>query len=289
MEEEETKQVEEVIKESKKGHRKLKMILIIIAAVIVISFVYMRYIATSGFIVKEYAVESEKLPESFNGFKIAHLSDIHYASMGKEKLDKVVEEVNRMKPDIIVFTGDLYDEFSNLTDDMKEKIIDSLSKLNAPLGKYAVSGNHDYKHEGYSTLIKECGFDYLHNESRIINYLGNDPIEIVGYPDEREDDPDYNIELTDYYKIALIHEGDSFLNIKDKDFDLVLAGHSHGGQVRLPFIGSIIKVEGGKKYDDAYYKEGKTDIYVSSGLGETEFKIRAFNKPSFNFYRLYHK
>lgn len=279
----------EVIKEKKKGHNKLKMILIIIACVIVISFVYMRYIATSGFIVKEYAVESEKLPESFNGFKIAHLSDIHYASMGKEKLDKVVAEVNKMKPDIIVFTGDLYDEFSNLTDDMKQKIIDSLSKLIAPLGKFAVSGNHDYKHEGYEDIIKQCGFDYLHNESRLINYLGNEPIEIVGYPDEREDQPNFDMEVTDNYKIALIHEGDSYLKLKDKDFDLVLAGHSHGGQVRLPLLGALCKVNGGKVYYDEHYKEGKTDIYVSSGLGETEFKIRAFNKPSFNFYRLYKK
>ena len=282
-------ETQEEIKVNKKGKSKLKVTLIIIAIAIAGIFVYIRFIATSGFIVKEYAVESEKLPENFNGFKIAHLSDIHYASVGKEALDKIVDEVNKMKPDIIVFTGDLYDEYSNLTEDMKLKIIDSLSKLSAPSGKYAVSGNHDYKHDGYKDIITGSGFTYLHNESKLIYYLGDEPIEIVGYPDEREDQPDYSIELTDNYKIALIHEGDSYLNIKDKDFDLVLAGHSHGGQVRLPFIGVIYKVNGAKKYYDAHYKEGKTDIYVSSGIGEVEYKIRAFNKRSFNFYRLYKK
>ena len=152
-------------KKKKKGHGKLTAVIIIFLALCLIGFIYVRYIATSGFVVKEYNVTSEKLPESFNGFKIAHLSDIHYASVGKEKLDKIVNEVNIMKPDIIVFTGDLYDRFSNLTDDMKEKIIDSLSKLEAPYGKYAVSGNHDYEHEGYQEIIEKCGFTLSYSKN----------------------------------------------------------------------------------------------------------------------------
>ncbi len=278
-------------KNKKKGHSKMTVIIVVLLILIALTFIYMRYIATFGFIVKEYNVTSEKLPESFNGFKIAHLSDIHYASMGKEKLDKVVEEVNIMKPDLIVFTGDLYDRFSNLTDDMKEKIIDSLSKLEAPFGKYAVSGNHDYEHDGYQEIIEKCGFTYLSNESNLIYNNGNTPIEIVGYPSIINDTPDYNISLSDNYKIGLIHEGDAFDNIENKDFNLVLAGHSHGGQVRLPIIGSIkfMLPDYAKKYSEEYYKVNNTQIYISYGLGESEFYIRAFNKPSFNFYRLYNK
>ena len=278
-------------REKKKGRKKVTTIIIIILLIIALLFIYMRYIATSGFIVKEYNVTSEKLPESFNGFKIAHLSDIHYASIGKEKLDSVVEEVNIMRPDIIVFTGDLYDRFSNLPDDMKDKIVDSLSKLEAPYGKFAVSGNHDYEHDGYQELIERCGFTYLQNESKLIYNNGNTPIELVGYPSIINGEPDYNIQLTDNYKIALIHEGDVFDNIKDKNFNLVLAGHSHGGQVRLPLIGSIkfMLPEYGKKYSEEHYLVNDSEIYVSSGLGEAEYYIRAFNKPSFNFYRLYNK
>ena len=278
-------------KNKKKGHSKMTVIIVVLLILIVLTFIYMRYIATFGFIVKEYNVTSEKLPESFNGFKIAHLSDIHYASMGKEKLDKVVEEVNIMRPDLIVFTGDLYDRFSNLTDDMKEKIIDSLSKLEAPFGKYAVSGNHDYEHDGYQEIIEKCGFTYLSNESKLIYNNGNTPIEIVGYPSIMKDSPDYNISLSDNYKIGLIHEGDAFDNIENKDYNLVLAGHSHGGQVRLPIIGSIkfMLPDYAKKYSEEYYKVNNTQIYISYGLGESEFYIRAFNKPSFNFYRLYNK
>ena len=283
--------VENEKKKKKKGHGKLTTIIIIILLLIAISFVYMRYIATSGFIIKEYNVTSEKIPEGFNGFKIAHLSDIHYASIGKEKLDKVVEEVNIMKPDIIVFTGDLYDRFSNLTDDMKEKIIDSLSKLEAPYGKYAVSGNHDYEHDGYQEIIEQCGFTYLNSESKLIYANEDTPIEIVGYPSILKEDVNYDIELTDNYKIALIHEGDVYDKIENKGFNLVLAGHSHGGQVRFPIIGAIkfMLPEYSKKYYEEHYIVNDSEIFISFGLGESEYYLRALNKPSFNFYRLYNK
>ena len=276
-------------KEKKKEKSKMKIIIIVILLLIAIAFVYMRFIATSGFIIKEFNVTSEKLPKGFNGVKVIHLSDIHYASVGEAKLNKAVEEVNTMKPDIIVFTGDLYDEFSNLTEDMENKIINALSKLNAPLGKYAVSGNHDYKYDRFTDIITKSGFTYLENETKLIYYNDETPIEIIGYPDEREANPNYDLELSDYFKIALIHEGDSWEHIKDKGIDLTLAGHSHGGQVRLPFIGCLIKVDGGKKYCEEHYTNNDSELYVNFGLGETEFKLRSFNKPSINMYRLYTK
>jgi len=276
-------------KEKKKEKSKMKIIIIVILLLIAITFIYMRFIATSGFIIKEFNVTSEKLPKGFNGVKVIHLSDIHYASVGEAKLNKAVEEVNTMKPDIIVFTGDLYDEFSNLTEDMENKIINALSKLNAPLGKYAVSGNHDYKYDRFTDIITKSGFTYLENETKLIYYNDETPIEIIGYPDEREAKPNYDIELSDFFKIALIHEGDSWEHIKDKGIDLTLAGHSHGGQIRLPFIGCLIKVDGGKKYCEEHYTNNDSELYVNFGLGETEFKLRSFNKPSINMYRLYTK
>ena len=289
--EEENIELEEKNNKKKKGKSKLTIVIIILLLIISFTFIYMRFIATSGFIVKEYNVTSDKLPNNFNGFKIAHLSDIHYASIGKEKLDKIVNEVNIMKPDLIVFTGDLYDSYSNLTDDMREKIVDSLSRLEASVGKYAVAGNHDYEHEGYQEIIERSGFTYLRNESKLIYFNDNNPIELVGYPSIIKDEPDYDIEVTDNYKIALIHEGDTFDNIENKNFDLVLAGHSHGGQVRIPLIGAIkfMLPNHAKKYYDEHYIVNNTEIFVSSGLGEAEFYLRAFNKPSFNFYRLYNK
>ena len=272
----------------KKGSKVKKMIFIIIG-VIVLLLLYIRFIGTQGFIVKEYGLHYEKLPESFNGLKIAHLSDIHYGTVGADKLKKIVNEVNIMKPDIVVFTGDLYDEFTTLTDGNKQELIEILGSIETKLGKYAVSGNHDYSNLGYQELVEKAGFNYLHNNSKIIYNDGATPIEIVGYPSAREDEPDYSINLTDNFKIALIHEPDEMEKLVDKDFQLVLAGHSHGGQVRLPFIGAVVTPSGSKKYYDNYYKVNNTDLYISSGLGESEYKLRFFNRPSFNFYRIYNK
>lgn len=280
---------EDIKKEEVKSFGKIKKILIISILIVGLIFVYTRYIATSGFIVKEYAVESSNLPSNFNGLKIAHISDIHYGSVGKEKLEKVVNEINTMKADIIVFTGDLWDEYFNVNDDTKNNIIEVLSKLDAPLGKYAIKGNHDFDQDGFDEVIRLCGFTYLNNESKIIYYNGDSPLEIVGYDDDLKGSPNYNLELSDNYKIALIHEGDAADNIANKGFDLILAGHSHGGQVRLPFIGSIYHIEGSKKYYDEYYKVNDGDLYISYGLGETKYMYRSFNKPSINFYRMYSK
>ena len=88
------------------------------------------------------------------------------------------------------------------------------------------------------------------------------------------------------YKILIMHEPDSLDSIKDISFDLVLAGHSHLGQVRIPIIGSIVTPEGAKKYKDEYYQKGNTDLYISGGIGTSKVSFRLFNRPSFNLYRL---
>ena len=174
-----------------------------------------------------------------------------------------------------------------MTETLQNEVINTLNKLEVTIGKYAVSGNHDYSDTIFEDLITKSGFTYLSNESKIIYNNGSTPIEIVGYPDSREDNPDYTISLTNYYKIALIHEPDELDNIKDKGFDLVLSGHSHGGQVRLPIIGKIITPPGSKKYYDEYYNVNDTKMYVSYGLGTSLLRLRLFDHPSFNLYRIY--
>ena len=274
-------------KKEKKKIGKFKMFIITLLIIGGLLLAYVRFIGIYGFIVKEYPVYSDKLPSSFDGLKIVHISDIHYGSLPKGKLEDVVNEINTIKPDIVVFTGDLYDEFSVLTDDTKDDIVNQLSKINTTLGKYSVKGNHDYSQDGYEDIMKRSGFIDLYNSSKIIYYNGTEPIEIVGYPSYLMEDPNYDYELSDYYKIALIHEPDAIENIQDKGFDLVLAGHSHGGQIRLPFVGDIYEPAGSKKYHDEYYKVNNTDLYVSYGLGEVMWNIRFFDRPSINLYRMH--
>ena len=279
--------------------KKVIIVLIIIVLVIVLCLLYSRFVATKGLKVKEYKVINSKITDSYHGLKIVHLTDIHYGSTIFEKeLNNIVDKVNEIKPDIVVITGDLIDD--RLSYD-KDIIINCLSKIEAKLGKYAVSGNHDIPLDDYNYIIKESEFTSLDNKYELIYSKSNEPIIIsgIGYGDEdigikTEQFDKYISELkTDdikpIYSILLVHEPDTVDKLDLTKYDLVLAGHSHGGQVRLPFIGKLYTPEGSKKYYDEYYKINNTDLYISSGLGTSLYRFRLFNKPSFNFYRITNK
>lgn len=279
--------------------KKFIIILVIIILILGLGLLYSRFIATSGLKVKEYKVVNNKITDSYHGLKIIHLSDIHYNSTINEKeLNNIVDKVNEIKPDIVVLTGDLIDE--RLSYD-KDIIINCLRKIEAKLGKFAVSGNHDIPLDDYNYIIKESGFTSLDNKYELIYSKTSEPIIIsgIGYGDE-----DIGIKTEQYdkyiselkaddikpiYSILLVHEPDTVDNLDLNKYDLVLAGHSHGGQVRIPFIGKLYTPEGAKKYYDEYYKINNTDLYISSGLGTSMYKFRLFNRPSFNFYRITNK
>lgn len=279
--------------------KRFVIVLVIIILIIVLGLLYSRFIATKGLKIKEYKVVNNKITDAYHGLKIVHLTDIHYGSVVYEKqLNNIVEKVNELNPDIVVMTGDLLDE--RLQYD-KDVIIKCLSQIKANLGKYAVNGNHDASIEDYDYIIKESGFTNLNNKYDLIYSKSNEPIIIsgIGYGEEdigikTEQFDKYISELkTDdikpIYSILLVHEPDTVDSLNLDNYDLILAGHSHNGQVRLPFIGAIYTPEGAKKYYDEYYKINNTDLYISSGLGTSWYRFRLFNKPSINFYRITNK
>lgn len=290
----------------KKWHLKRKYkVVIILVLILTVSLLWSRYISTSGLVIKEYKVISSNIPESFEGLKIVHFTDVHYGrTINKKELAYFVDEVNALKPDLIFFTGDLIDKDIEMTSTIKDDITSLLGKLTASIGKYAISGNHDLYFDEYSSIIKDSGFTNLNNAYDIIYSGRHETIYIAGLESEIKGHPDIN-SVTEYlkieaanegetvqpkniptYKILLLHTPDTLDKVTGYNFDLVLAGHSHNGQVRLPFIGSLVRPVGAKKYYDSYYKINNTDLYISGGLGTSNINFRFFNKPSFNFYRL---
>ena len=275
-------------------------IIILFLPLCILGLLWSRYISTSGLVIKEYKVVNKKLPTSFNGLKIVHFTDTHYGrTTNNNDFKYLVSEINELKPDIVFFTGDLIDKDTVMNNKKKKELIKHLNNLDAKIGKYAISGNHDLQFDEYDEIIEKSGFLNLTNSFDIIYSKENDSIyiaglesEIIGSPDiksimqpietgEKEDVPGY--------KILLLHTPDTISKIKHNTFDLTLAGHSHNGQVRIPFIGAVTKPNGAKKYYNEYYKVGKTDLYISSGIGTSTLNFRLFNKPSFNFYRLVNK
>lgn len=272
-----------------------KIIITIVITIILITSILLwsRYISTSGLIVKEYKIESNKLPQSFHGLKLVHFSDLHYGRTVHEKeLKDIVNKINYLKPDIVVFTGDLIDNDTVTTPEVSNILKKYLSMIDVKIDKYAVVGNHDYKNNYYTSIIEESGFILLNNNYDIVYNGDYKPIFIGGIGNYTYGKSDisstmsyFNNENNDLYKIILVHEPDILDELTNYNIDLVLAGHSHNGQVRLPFIGVVVKPVFAEKYYDEYYKVKNTNLYISSGIGTSTINFRFLNKPSINFYR----
>ncbi len=271
-----------------------KKIFFIIFLIIIILIIYATTIGTNFINIKEYKVESNLLPDSFHGMKIVQLSDIHYGTtINSKQLEKIINKVNKLKPDIIFFTGDLIDKNISLTDDIKNEVNNELSKINKDTYKYAIYGNEDDK-EVYKELMESSGFKLLDNENTLLYYKDSTPIMITGF-NIKDTNPNYTI-LTDYvddidtsnfYKIVLVHEPDTIDNFINYNPNLILSGHTLGGLIRIPFLKPLFLPENSQNYYNDYYNINNCDIFISNGLGTSNLKARLNNHPSINFYRLY--
>ena len=281
-----------------KKHPILKIVvflILLISAIIAYGF----FIEPKLITVKEQKITINNLPDNFNGFKIVHISDIHYGKIFDQKqLQKLVDSINEQKPDIVVLTGDLLDKNTYINQNTVTQISTLLNKINATAGKYAINGENDLNFDEWMTIITKAGFKDLNNTYDTIYKDGYQSIFIAG-ASTKEDKLSINDKLKtsiDYlnsfekdgpiYKILLIHEPDTIDELTVNPFNLILAGHSHGGQVRLPLIGPLIYKEGAIKYHNNYYKIENTDLYISNGLGASNYNFRLFNTPSYNLYRL---
>ena len=236
---------------------------------------YSRFISTKGLTVREYAIIDDKLPSNFNGLKIVHFSDIHYGrTTNLETIKSVVKEINILNPDIVIYTGDLYEKNIDIPDKEKEKIVTELKNIDFTIGKYAIKGDSDKK--VYENIMIDAEFELIDNASKLIYYNGNTPIKLTNNYENVEE----------YFTIGMIHKPDEIDNMNLENINVVLAGHSLNGQIRIPFYGALIKRTGSKKYTDSYYEVNNTKFYISNGLGTENFSFRFNNRPSINFYRL---
>lgn len=295
---------------SKNIWKKILITFFIFIVTITLTILYARFIGTSGLKIKEYKIVNSSIPDSFYGTKIVHISDVHYGMTVNEKeLDNLVKKVNMLKPDIIVITGDLIDRHTILEEKEINKIISILNKMEAKISKYAIMGNHDYKIKSWNTIITNSGFINLDNTYDVIYNNGFNPILLAGVSTNSYLDKDKTSikekmkSIDDYissinnskegnlpkYRILLLHEPDFIDNINIDDYNLILAGHSHDGQVKFPVIGATILPPNAKKYYKNYYNINGTDLYISSGVGTSTIKYRLFNRPSINLYRLTNK
>ena len=239
------------------------------------------------------AISSSRIPAAFSGFRIAQVSDLHNAEFGKNNAE-LLKLLSESRPDIIVITGDLID--ANHTDVGIALGFAQESVRIAPT--YYVAGNHEVASQQYDTLkagLEEEGVIVLEDEAISLE-RGGETISLIGLAD-----PDFTVKgemfgeapvmvsaklknLNDgegKYTIMLSHRSELFETYVNCGIDLVFAGHAHGGQFRLPFIGGVIAPNQGlfPKYDAGLYTDGGTNMVVSRGIGNSIIPLRFNNRP----------
>ena len=276
--------IDEIDSEERKEKTKalIKKILWIVIPILLfalITFVSLRYIGNYGIVVKERAIYSNKINDDLHGLKIVHFSDIYYSEYTEMKqIDKLVNRINYTNPDIVIFTGDLISKNYILSHDEEENLVNKLSSINASIGKIAIKGEID---EGsFDSIMDESGFEiYDENEINRI-FVKNSYFNIANFDENMSQD----FGDDEILNIVLTHNPDSIDTILDKSSpDIILAGHTLNGQVRLPLIGGLFR---NSKYMDDYYEMGKTKVLICGGTGNKKLNIRLFNNPSINFIRL---
>lgn len=288
---------ENIEKQEKTKRKKFKKILLLFLFLFFLFYFYIRFIEPNTIIVHEYPIVDNQLPASFDGTKIVHFSDILFGTTIQEKnLQKLVTKINTQKADIVVFTGDLFNNMVHLEEKNYTLIKEQLKHINATYRKYAVIGNCDLENLSiYKDIMEGAGFIVLENKNELLYFGGNDPLLFIGTSSIKDE----NLNLTtatkvedenaNYYKIWLSHEPQLIDTLYQKNLlpNLMLSGHTLHGLVSLPFQNYLLNQEGIKEYPKGYYEIEETKMFISSGIGTYKYNVRFLNYPSITLYRLY--
>lgn len=268
--------------------------------IIVLSLLLIAILAFSGWVIwsnsalelNKHIIKNEDLPKEFDGFRIAHISDLHNTEIGDNN-EMLLQMIEQSEPDIIAITGDLIDS-RNTDIEVALNFAENALKI-APC--YYVTGNHEARIPQYDKLKKgltDLGVVVLEDSSvelerdgeKILIIGANDPSSETDYLYSTEERTMQNF-LKDYkeseesFTLLLSHRPELFDVYAENNIDLVLAGHAHGGQIRLPFLGGLFAPDQGflPEYDAGAYSKGDTTMIVSRGIGNSAFPLRFNNRP----------
>ena len=262
-----------------KKTKQRKKYLLFTALLAAVTAVYCNYSLET----ETWTVCSGKLPAAFDGLRIALLTDLHGAEFGAGN-QRLLEAVKESKPSVIAISGDLADEHTKLQ--ILPPLLQGLTEL-APV--YYVTGNHEWVREDTEAVLRQiadCGVTVLRNEYVVLERDGQKLIlagteDPNGYADMET--PEHFMQRIrteqgeDAYVVMLYHRNDSLRLWSELGADLVLAGHGHGGVIRLPVVGGLLGVDRRffPKDCEGLYRQGGTTLAVSRGLGG----LRLWNPP----------
>ena len=271
--------------------RKKKNVRIIVAVFLLVLVIWTVW-GNTALELNRYTVSSDRVPDAFDGYRIAHISDLHNTEMGKEN-ERLLRMLKEAEPDMIAITGDLID--CRRTDMEVALQFTGAAMEIAPC--YYVTGNHEARIAEYDELkerlteqgviVLEDARINLEQSGETIVLMGvNDP----GFPTDSLGDDSGTVmtrklqalsQDDDGFTILLSHRPELFASYVDSSIDLVLSGHAHGGQFRLPFVGGVLVPNQGwfPEYDAGLFEEKATTMIVSRGIGNSVFPFRINNRP----------
>jgi hypothetical protein len=258
---------------------------------------YSGEIARHEISIETHALTVVKLPDAFRGYRIVQISDIHYDEYTEPSfVRRVVGEVNRLTPDLVLLTGDYISNTpmgQQFAAGAMLRCADELRKLTCPV-RYAVMGNHD------SILgppliragLASASIPMLFNQHVAIERNGQ-RLWLAGVADVLTNVPNLNLAIPaspDGPVLMLCHEPDYADNVLEQGYgavvDVMLAGHSHGGQVRLPIVGAVHRVYGAEHYVQGLYRLGRMQLYVNRGIGTVGVPFRLNCPPEITVFTL---
>lgn len=247
---------------------------------------YARFVEPNMLTVKSFSVDT-RLP--IRDCRVVYFSDTHFGRFyDVAHAAAIVDGINALDADVVVFGGDLIDNYARDVGDLDlDALRAELGRIQAKAGKFAVWGNHDYGGGAvriYQDLMASCGFEVLDDESRTLDDYG---IELVGFDDYLmgQTDPSAYAVQGDAYALMVSHEPLLAQLVTTASEGYLLSGHTHGGQIGVPGLTSLILPDGSGPFVKGAYTaqdigtESPVDMFVSSGVGMTKYPLRLFNVP----------
>ncbi|MCH4207123.1 MAG: hypothetical protein LKF50_02335 [Solobacterium sp.] len=256
------------------------------------------YAAPSRFSVRHETLSSIYIPEQLDNINILFFTDLDYGTfMDESRLNKLVDTINSLSPDVVIFGGDLFDKDATVTDDMVHTVSEAFHSITAPLGKFAVFGDFDYADDNRNTQVQtvlwNADFEILENKSVLIRNTGSQSIALVGIDNgvngTQDIDAAYASVSRTAYVLTVCHTPDSADDVPSDITKYFLAGHSLGGQVYYGF-GAMYTPPMAEEYlRGKHTVKNSFTIDISSGVGTTGEDVRFLSNAEVVLYRLQHK
>ena len=245
--------------------------------------------------VRYTTLQDTKIPESLNDVSIVFITDLQYGTyQTDERTKRVFEQIQALNPDILVFGGDLYDSNATISNQSNEKLIQYFNSIEAPMGKYAIWGEKDWSDDTHKEAVKKVyhysQMELLHNTNVRISGKDKKSIRLIGLTSTNNISQALDGLSSKTYNLFVTHKPDNFLSqsLANHSISYGIAGHSHGTQITLPFLGAYKTIQGASQINKENHKTLSFPYTINAGLGCTKVDMRYNATPEIDVFVLKH-